>query len=156
MYPTRRRWVGIVILRSVSVRTEPSMTIRPLCGEIRPAITLTIEVLPAPERPNRAVRPRPLRNCMSSVKDPSRCSISTSSIGSVVVRAPAGVFVHGAQLKELDHQQTYNWRSDPGVGALGGDRRQRWRWPPGSDSMRLFPFASEVTAMKVRIEYCVP
>ncbi len=40
----------------------------PRCGRISPAMALTTEVLPAPERPNSAVRPRPLAKWMSSAK----------------------------------------------------------------------------------------
>src|SRR5215831_12410751 len=57
--------------RSVSSTTDPSMTMRPWSGRISPAIALTTEVFPAPERPNSAVRPGPLRKCASSVKSPS-------------------------------------------------------------------------------------
>src|SRR5712691_4185984 len=65
--------------RSVSVSTSPSTTIRPRRGRKRPAIALTSVVLPAPERPNSAVRPAPLSNAASSTKSPKRCVTATLS-----------------------------------------------------------------------------
>src|SRR5713226_2045445 len=65
--------------RSVSVSTSPSTTIRPRWGRNRPAMALTSVVLPAPERPNSAVRPAPLSNAASRTKSPKRCATVTLS-----------------------------------------------------------------------------
>src|SRR5947199_8327477 len=66
--------------RAVSVSTAPSTVMRPRSGRISPAIALTSEVLPDPERPNSAVRPAPLSKAASSRKSPRRCSTATLSI----------------------------------------------------------------------------
>src|SRR6266581_232978 len=75
----RRRRAGTKMPRSVSVRTSPSTMICPRSGRRRPAIALISEVLPAPERPKRAVRPPALSNAASSAKLPKWCPTATLS-----------------------------------------------------------------------------
>src|SRR6266851_4028955 len=75
----RRRRAGTKIARSVSVRTSPSTIICPRSGRRSPAIALISEVLPAPERPNSAVRPPALSNAASSAKLPKWCWTATLS-----------------------------------------------------------------------------
>src|SRR5579864_7858069 len=80
----RRRRAGTKMPRPVSVNTSPSTTIRPRSGRRSPAIALISEVLPAPERPNSAVRPSALSNEASSVKPPKWCATATLSMSEAV------------------------------------------------------------------------
>src|SRR5712691_6030565 len=75
----RRRRAGTKMPCSVSVKTSPSTAIWPCSGRRRPAIALISEVLPAPERPKRAVRPPALSNAASRTKLPKWCSTATLS-----------------------------------------------------------------------------
>src|SRR5258705_5651262 len=59
---------------------SPLMAMRPRSGRRMPAMALTTEVLPAPERPNRAVTPSPASNEAARRKSPSPRSMSTDSI----------------------------------------------------------------------------
>src|SRR5689334_11662866 len=58
----------------------PSYMIRPRSGVIRPAIMLTMDVLPEPDGPNSAVTPSGASNFAATVNSPSRFSTSTVSI----------------------------------------------------------------------------
>src|SRR5471032_906531 len=69
---------------------------RPRSGFTRPAIMLTIEVLPEPEGPNSAVTRPPLSNCAAIEKVPSCFSTSTMSMsGPVEARAGAAREIFG-------------------------------------------------------------
>src|SRR5437763_16305650 len=78
--------------RAVSVSTSPSTAIWPRVGRISPAIALTSEVLPEPERPNSAVSPPPLSKAAASRKPPRRCSPATLSMSYLLdpLDAPRG------------------------------------------------------------------
>src|SRR5262245_30490253 len=58
---------------------------RPRSGATRPAIMLTIEVLPEPDAPNSAVTPPAVSNFAASENSPSLFSTSTASISIPVV-----------------------------------------------------------------------
>ena len=53
----RRRCAGTSMRAALSNSTVSSSAMRPRSGVTRPAIMLTIEVLPAPDGPNSAVTP---------------------------------------------------------------------------------------------------
>src|SRR5712691_3742503 len=89
----RRRRVAMKTPCSVSVSTTPSTTMRARSGRKSPAIALISEVLPAPERPKRAVRPPALSNAASRTKLPKRCATATLSM-SEPVRAAARPLDH--------------------------------------------------------------
>src|SRR5882672_581616 len=76
----RRRGVGTSMPRPLSNTGSPSIVMRPRSGRRMPAMALTTEVLPAPERPKSAVTPSPTRNEAASRKPPSVRSMSTDSI----------------------------------------------------------------------------
>src|SRR6516165_2695154 len=114
--------------RSVSISTDPSTTIRPLSGRISPAIALTTEVLPAPERPNNAVRPRPVRKWMSSSNAASRCAISTSSTASFAGNASAD-----APRQEVCGEQRDQRQRDRNQGQPQGAGIAAWRLGEGVD-----------------------
>src|SRR5260370_19493511 len=80
----RRRRAGTKLPRSVSVKPSPSTMIWPRSGRRRPAIALVSEVLPAPERPKRAVRPPALSKAASSTKPPKWCATATLSMSEPV------------------------------------------------------------------------
>src|SRR5215470_9163526 len=65
---------------SVSTSAVPSIITRAWSGRTRPAMMLTIEVLPDPERPNRAISPPSASNRASSWNAPRRCLMSTASV----------------------------------------------------------------------------
>src|SRR5204863_7710200 len=65
-------------------------TMRACSGRRRPAMALISEVLPAPERPKRAVRPPALSNAASSTKPPKRCRTATLSILPAHLSEPLG------------------------------------------------------------------
>src|SRR6267142_764074 len=76
----RRRGVGTSMPRSLSNTGSPSIAMRPRSGRRMPAMALTTEVLPAPERPKSAVTPAPASNEAARRKSPSPRSMSTDSI----------------------------------------------------------------------------
>src|SRR5262249_15805763 len=88
---------------AVSVRTSPSSTMRPRSGRMRPAITLTSDVLPAPERPHSAVTPPPLSNAASRRKSPSECSIAALNM-SQPKHPSAGTLNQGLGSKQRQHR----------------------------------------------------
>src|SRR5262245_57830194 len=85
----RRRCGGTSIRRARSNSTSSSNVMRPRSGLIRPAIMLTIVVLPPPEGPNSAVAPPTVSNLATIGKLPNRFSTSTRSM-SFSVEARAG------------------------------------------------------------------
>src|SRR5262245_14421986 len=68
------------MLRSVSNKVSPLMSMRPRAGRRRPAMAFTTEVLPAPDRPKSAVTPSPPSNDAARRNSPSPRSMSTDSI----------------------------------------------------------------------------
>src|SRR6185503_13226969 len=94
----RRRGVGTSIPRSLSNTGSPLMTIRPRSGRRMPAMALTTEVLPAPERPKRAVMPSPASKAALRRKLPRRRSMSSLR---VIARDPAG----GAAYQHFGREQ---------------------------------------------------
>src|SRR5258706_10972582 len=76
----RRRCAGTSVRACESNNTMSSSAMRPRSGASRPAIMLTIVVLPAPDGPNRAVTPPEVSNCADSAKSPSCFSTETASI----------------------------------------------------------------------------
>src|SRR6266545_1153344 len=75
----RRRWAGTSTRACESNRTVLSSLMRPRSGLSKPAIMLTMVVLPAPEGPNKAVTPGVVSNSAASRKSPSRFSTATVS-----------------------------------------------------------------------------
>src|SRR3569623_361570 len=67
----RRRYGGTCNFRAVSSIASPPMTMVPRLGFDRPAIMLMIELLPAPDAPNRPVTRLSLSNAASSLNSPS-------------------------------------------------------------------------------------
>ena len=76
----KRRCGGRSIPAAESNRTLPSNTIRPVSGRIRPAIHLSVMLLPEPELPNRPSVPSSTANADSSVKSGSFFVISTDKL----------------------------------------------------------------------------
>ena len=77
----RRFSTGTSMRRALSKKTVPPMRMCPASGRVRPAMALMTDVLPEPERPNRAVTPRSSAvKAMSSVKAPSVWRIERSSM----------------------------------------------------------------------------
>src|SRR6187551_3476785 len=68
------------MLCSASNSVSPSNAMRPRRGRSNPAMALITVVLPAPERPKRAVTPSPHSNAVSSLNAPCSCSIATDSV----------------------------------------------------------------------------
>src|SRR5262245_60161871 len=66
--------------RPASNTVSPLMAMRPRSGRRVPAMALTTEVLPAPERPKSAVTPSPASNDAARRKSPNSRSTSTNSI----------------------------------------------------------------------------
>src|SRR5881398_1742784 len=75
-----RRCGGALKPPAASNISVPLQMMRPRSGVISPATMLTIEVLPEPDGPNRAVTPPAASNFAASAKSPSRFSTSTASI----------------------------------------------------------------------------
>src|SRR5436190_6074885 len=101
----RRRCAGTLVRVALSNKTVSSSAMRPRSGVTRPAIMLTIEVLPAPEGPYSAVAPPSVSNRAAIAKSPRRFSTSTKSI-SVSVIAHAGAPrepLRRNQRRERDH-----------------------------------------------------
>ena len=112
--------------RSVSTNTAPSTAICPRSGRISPAIALTTEVLPAPERPNSAVRPpsagkmrRRARSCRAGARYRPRSSPS------VARQAPADTPRHDLGSEQRRHRDRDRDEGQP-------QRRRDRRRAPGS------------------------
>src|SRR5882672_720482 len=65
---------------SAANTVSPLISMRPRSGRRMPAMALTTEVLPAPDRPNSAVTPSPVWNEAERLQAPSLRSTSTDSI----------------------------------------------------------------------------
>src|SRR5712672_3302368 len=76
----RRRGVGTSMPRPLSNTGSPSIVMRPRSGRRMPAMALTTEVLPAPERPKSAVTPSPASKAALRRNAPRRRSMSTVSV----------------------------------------------------------------------------
>src|SRR3954469_25319256 len=111
------------------------LRMRPRLSRISPATMLTIEVLPEPDGPNRAVTPPAASNFAATAKSPSRFSTSTASISFPVdarahaPREPLGEDQRDQRDDDRDDDQPP--RCGVGVGDLhiGVDR--------GRDGLRL-------------------
>ena len=103
----------------------------PASGRIRPAMTLTSEVLPEPERPNSAVSPPPVSKRASSRKAPSRCRMSTLERHSTSSRRSALARHHlgGEQRQHRDRDRDQRQPQRAGIAARhlreGVDRRRQ-------------------------------
>src|SRR5579862_3747354 len=122
----RRRRGGTKTPRSVSVSASPSTRMRPWSGRISPATMLISVVLPAPERPKRAVRPAPLSNAASSTKAPRRWVSATLSMRSEAKR-PAGRALdqrfRSKQRRQRDRDRHKRQAERPKVAARHLDQR---------------------------------
>src|SRR5438045_3669094 len=96
---------------------------RPRSGVIRPAIILTIEVLPEPDGPNSAVTPSGASNLALTRNSPSCLSTSTVSIsGPVQSRAgAAGQPLGGDQCDQRDDDRD---DGEPGGGRVAARNLQ--------------------------------
>src|SRR5947209_9733819 len=79
-----RRCGGRLTRPAESNSSVPLTAMRPRSGVKRPAIMLTIDVLPEPEGPNRAVTPSGVSNFTATLKSPSCFSTSTTSMSAPV------------------------------------------------------------------------
>src|SRR5712671_6987480 len=110
-----RRRAGTNTPLAVSVSTSPSTAIWPRVGRISPAIALTSEVLPEPERPNSAVSPPPLSKAASSRKSPRRCSTATLSMSYLLdpPDAPRGALDQRLGGEQCQHRNRDRNESQP-------------------------------------------
>src|SRR5262249_17822653 len=118
---------------SVSTSTVRSMVTRARSGRTRPAMILTIDVLPDPERPNRAIRPPSASNCAWSWKAPSRCLMSTARVmqASFDVEPAVGEARHHFRGEQRKHGD-----GDGDEGEAEGARVAAWHLGEGVDRRR--------------------
>src|SRR5215467_11849103 len=119
--------------RPASNIVSPPISIRPRSGRRIPAIALTTEVLPAPERPKSAVTPSPASNEAARRKSPRLRPMSSDSIFAVnPARRTAHQDLGKVERSEGEHYREHAQAQRRGVSGrslrVGVDReRQRAR-----------------------------
>src|SRR6266850_2718190 len=101
----RRACGGSSMPAALSYSVLFSTEMRPDCGRASPAMRLSTVLLPAPERPKRAVTPPPVANAASSAKAPTRQRTSNSSIA-------AGGAHGGASHQDVGSHQRHQRQDD--------------------------------------------